>query len=183
MQVHAAPVVELWALRLLESLIEAIVVSPSTQAGVTVRRQRQLQAHARSLARHAARRVRTRSRPLAARARRTVRREPLPGHLLCRNAWKAAPSRSPAATPTVSPLFRVAFDARPVRHRRRQDAVRIGVDPVPRHRDRDPLERHRTTVGHGARQPDRTAAKTAGGRRPQGAGRVARYLVQTQPRR
>ncbi len=31
------PVVELWALRLLENLIEAIVVSPSTQAGVTVR--------------------------------------------------------------------------------------------------------------------------------------------------
>lgn len=31
------PVVELWALRLGESLIEAIVVSPSTQAGVTVR--------------------------------------------------------------------------------------------------------------------------------------------------
>jgi hypothetical protein len=31
------PVVELWAFRLLENLVEAIVVSPSTQAGVTAR--------------------------------------------------------------------------------------------------------------------------------------------------
>ncbi len=88
-------------------------------------RQRQLQAHARGLARHAARRVRARVGALAARALRAVRREPVPRHLFCirrRRRGTLGDEQQCVGEPAVP---RAAASG-PVRHRRRPDA--LGAD-------------------------------------------------------
>ena len=76
------PVVELWGLRLLESLVVASVVSPGASAGVAARGRANYKHFLEVWLGHAARRVRTRGVAFAARARRAFWREPPPRHLL-----------------------------------------------------------------------------------------------------